>query len=146
MIWAVGATIVAGVAVVMARRRYVVVTVGGPSMRPTYDHGDQVLVRRVAAATLRRGQVVVVRGPYSDDVTHKLKRIVAGPGDPVPEAAAAACGRPAGAPVPAGRLVVYGDAPNSYDSRAWGFLSAGDVLGVAVRRLAPSPARPVAGR
>lgn len=143
MIW-LGAVLVAGAAIAAVRGRYLVVAVRGPSMRPTYDHGDQVLVRRVAAATLRRGHVVVVRRAGS--AGHMVKRIVAAPGDHIPEDAAAACGQPAGTPVPAGQLVVYGDGPASYDSRAWGFLPARDVIGIAVRRLSAGRRSPVANR
>jgi signal peptidase I len=143
MIW-LGAVVVAGATIAAVRRRYLVVGVRGPSMRPTFDHGDQVLVRRVAVATLRRGQVVAVRRTGS--AGHILKRIVAAPGDPIPESAAAACGRPAGTPVPAGQLVVYGDGSGSYDSRVWGFVAAENVLGVAVRRLTTGRRSPVANR
>lgn len=76
-----------------------------------------------------------------------IKRIVAAPGDPLPEPAAAACGQTPGTPVPAGRFVVFGDGPVSYDSRAWGFLPAERMLGVVVRRLSSRPGNdPVAPR
>ncbi|MEV0593853.1 S26 family signal peptidase [Nonomuraea cavernae] len=42
-----------------ARRRYVVITVSGLSMRPTYDHGERVLIRRIPVTHVRPGQVVV---------------------------------------------------------------------------------------
>ena len=57
----------AATAAVVLRRRFVVVEVDGISMRPTYEPGDRVLVRRCGADRVRRGQVVAVRrmGPRS---------------------------------------------------------------------------------
>jgi signal peptidase I len=48
------------------RRRFVVVTVAGRSMLPTYRDGDRVLVRRTRMEGLRAGQVVVVEHPRAD--------------------------------------------------------------------------------
>jgi signal peptidase I len=127
-------------------------------MHPALASGDQVLVRRRRLGQIRRGAVVAVRlplplaGPRSrrdlaaavyagQDVGPgsargagadlMVKRAVALPGDPVPE----------GVPgpsrtVPAGHLVVLGDNPGrSHDSRAVGYVPAGALLGVVVRRL-----------
>ncbi|MEW1848142.1 S26 family signal peptidase, partial [Nonomuraea angiospora] len=61
---AVAALVAALVSVLWAlRRRYLVVTVRGYSMRPSYLPGDRVLVRRVVAAKVRRGQAVVFEAP-----------------------------------------------------------------------------------
>ncbi|MGA4991441.1 S26 family signal peptidase [Nonomuraea bangladeshensis] len=139
-------------ALAVARRRFVVVQVTGPSMEPAYRSGDRVLVRRVAGSKLGRGQVVVFEaaadgrwrtGPLSapKDAKWLIKRVAALPGDPVPPAVSA----PEGALVPAGRLVVIGDGPLSADSRHWGHLPADRVLGVVVRRLSPSPGPAAAG-
>ncbi|MEU4834746.1 S26 family signal peptidase [Streptosporangium sp. NPDC023615] len=143
------AVVAAGTALVAVRRRYLVVTVSGASMEPALFDGDRVLVRAGAARTPRRGDVVVLwtpsfqagrdapppgAAPARDG--RSIKRVVAVPGDPLPPAAAEACGRPAGTPVPAGRLVVLGDARHSYDSRSWGFLPVERLVGVVVRRLA----------
>ncbi|WP_405087930.1 S26 family signal peptidase [Microbispora sp. NBC_01389] len=49
--------------VAVLRRRYVVVEVYGTSMRPTFQAGDRVLVRRVPPRRLRAGEVVVVEAP-----------------------------------------------------------------------------------
>ncbi|MEQ4304197.1 S26 family signal peptidase [Plantactinospora sp. B6F1] len=65
--WPVGLAVLLGVAGVLAavagvallRRRFVVVTVRGPSMEPTMRDGDRVLVRRRRAAQLRTGDLVV---------------------------------------------------------------------------------------
>lgn len=144
------AAAVAG-ALVVARRHLVVVRVLGDSMAPTLLAGDLVLVRR-GGRRIRAGSVVVfppplgvlragpgppawdlrrVRGPWV------IKRVVALPGDAVPESVRGAVGGTA--VVPAGLLVLLGDGSQSTDSRAWGFLPAGHVMGAVIWRL-PSPA------
>jgi signal peptidase I len=152
------ATAVAGLALAaavgavhMLRRRYLVVTVAGPSMTPTFRDGDRVLVRRADGGRCRTGDVVVLQAPQGPGWQHPppapmslrgpwhLKRVAAVAGEPVPEAVAQACGQPAGSAVPANRVIVIGDARASYDSRAWGFLPVDRVLGVVLRRL-PKPA------
>ncbi|WP_433063993.1 signal peptidase I [Dactylosporangium sp. CS-033363] len=147
----------AGALIVLAaflRRRYLVVTVYGRSMLPSYRGGDRLLVRRTGLDKLRPGSVVVFRSPdaptlaevaaFSDDpVTGVLpderlliKRLAAVPGDPAPVdrvPALAALGSPV---VPPGMVVVLGDNPAvSHDSRAYGYLPATHVIGVALRRL-----------
>ena len=115
------AAAVAG-ALVVARRHLVVVRVLGDSMAPTLLAGDLVLVRR-GGRRIRAGSVVVfppplgvlragpagplgwdlrrVRGPWV------IKRVVALPGDAVPESVRGAVGGPLscrpGLPGPAGR-------------------------------------------
>jgi signal peptidase I len=152
---AVGGVAAAAAAVGWARRRWAVVHVDGVSMLPTLRHGDRVVVRRVAHDTLRTGQVVVLQRRAAGGGWHTtplplrtlrrdgwyIKRIVAAPGDPVPVEAAAVIGAPAGTPVPAGQLVLFGDNPAaSTDSRHWGYAPVDRVLGVVVRRLDPEPA------
>lgn len=133
-------------ALVVARRRFVVVRVHGVSMWPTYRPGDLVLIRRQAGRGLRRGQVVVFepaqRGGWRTaplsaprDTAWTIKRIVALPGDPVPAEVAAALSTAGDETVPPGQLVVIGDGTDSADSRIWGYLPADRVLGIAVRRL-----------
>lgn len=56
---ALGAVVVAIVGLVVLRRRFVVVTVRGPSMEPALWEGDRVLVRRREATRLRAGDLVV---------------------------------------------------------------------------------------
>lgn len=143
---AAGATAAAAIAV---RSRVVVVEVDGISMSPTYGPGDRVLVRRCRLDHVRRGQVVVVQRPdertgWSDPASWDgrldgrgwyIKRAVAVPGDPVPDAVLAAVGS-AGATVPPGKLVVLGDNPRSDDSKRWGYVPADRLLGVVMRRMA----------
>ncbi|MFG6198145.1 signal peptidase I [Nonomuraea sp. JJY05] len=122
----------------VARRRYVVVTVEGMSMAPTLHDGDRVLVRRRRIGEVARGDVVVLEPPSEprvdvDGTRWNIKRAVALPGDPVPPDV-----DDAGERVPAGALVVYGDNPHSVDSRQRGFFPADRLLGVALRRLGGS--------
>ncbi|TMR93316.1 S26 family signal peptidase [Nonomuraea basaltis] len=51
--------------VLLARRRYVVVTVEGTSMVPTLNDGDRVLVRRRRIDQVSRGDVIVLKPPPS---------------------------------------------------------------------------------
>ncbi|NUR61253.1 MAG: signal peptidase I [Catenulispora sp.] len=148
----VTAVSVAGVAAVAAtvaaRRALVLITVSGSSMSPTYTDGEKLLVRRSSPQV---GDVVVFRHPQLSrsarkgsatagattrpDVDWMVKRVVAVPGDLVPEeflrAVRAAEPQPV---VPFGHLLVRGDNPRSLDSRHFGYVPAADVLGVAVRR------------
>ncbi|MGY0233974.1 signal peptidase I [Longispora urticae] len=116
------------------RGRLLVVTVYGPSMRPTYDQGDRLLVRRTGLGRVRRGDVVVFATAASADPADPtggllVKRAVAVPGDPVPPDI------PVGERVvPPGRLIVLGDNPGrSHDSRSLGYVAADALVGVVVR-------------
>lgn len=124
------------------RRRLFTVTVRGLSMRPALQPGDRVLARRVPLAAVRAGQIVVVAAPDGDaGVPWLIKRVAAVPGDPVPPW----LGRGRAPRVPPNCFLILGDnAAVSRDSRHLGFLAAGDLLGVVVRRLgsavqAPGP-------
>ncbi|MFI7153022.1 S26 family signal peptidase [Nonomuraea sp. NPDC050022] len=135
---------------VVARRRFVIVRISGASMLPTYRTGDRVLVRRTTGAGARRSQVVVLQtalpggvwrtGPLPQPGAARwfIKRAVAVPGDPVPAQVMDRVEALPGDTVPAGRLVVLGDGPVSEDSRVWGYVPFDRVLGVVIRRLAPS--------
>jgi len=131
MIWL---TLAALAAVAVARHRLVVVTVMGTSMVPTHHPGDRVLVLRTGH--VRQGQVVVAKSPPSDEPGLVIKRIAATPGDEVPPSVR---GVVAATVVPAGRLVLIGDAHSSVDSRVWGLVASENVVGVVVARLHQNP-------
>ncbi|MEU5342469.1 S26 family signal peptidase [Streptomyces sp. NPDC020766] len=132
----------AGAVLLGIRRHWVVVTVDGTSMLPAYAHGDRVLVRRRRLIHVRTGDVVVLEpplnsdyrptGPGADGRHWNIKRAAALPGDPVPPHVA---GHQDTAVVPLGALVVFGDNPDSIDSRHRGFYAANQLLGVVVRLL-----------
>jgi signal peptidase I len=111
----------------LARRRLRLVRVHGGSMAPTLADGDRLLVRRTG--TVRAGRLVVFRNPApAADPPWLVKRAVATAGEAVPAALRAAV-----APdrvVPAGCLLVRGDAERSQDSRHFGYVHTVDVLGV----------------
>ncbi|WP_131742804.1 S26 family signal peptidase [Actinomadura roseirufa] len=157
---AAGPLVVFGLGVYWARRTYLVATVQGRSMEPTLRAGDRLLVRRTAS--VRQGQVVVVRapdpplGPPPPDIDLALletlplepgaapppggrllvKRVAAVAGDPVPRDDFPALREAPQDVVPPGSLVVLGDNPQaSWDSREYGFVRPGDCVGVALRRL-----------
>jgi signal peptidase I len=130
--------------VMLARRRFVVVTVAGASMEPTLRPGDRVLVRRDGSDPLRVGAIVVFREPDGDKwlgvpaprtarQRWVIKRIAALPGGAVPDSVRTAVGTDV---VPPGMLVVLGDGVRSGDSRQWGFIPADQALGPVVRKLA----------
>ncbi|MBQ1045579.1 MULTISPECIES: S26 family signal peptidase [unclassified Micromonospora] len=153
---AVVAALVAAVAAPVAvvwwlRERYVLVTVHGESMLPTYRPGDRVLVRRVPPSALRTGQVVVAgwpgerqapprrsrRGRPVVDEGWLIKRIAALPGDPAPPDLPGAVEDGPPATVPPGLLVLIGDnRAASHDSRQLGYFAHSDVLGVVKREVA----------
>ncbi|GAB3129495.1 S26 family signal peptidase [Microbispora hainanensis] len=139
-----GLSLAAAIAVMVLRRRLVVVSVSGPSMAPTLRHRDRVLVRRVPAETLGKGDIVVVTEPgpcraggSADTLGSPLviKRVVAVAGDAEPAFLPEWARRPDGVVGP-GRLVVLGDnADFSWDSRQFGTVRAEQVLGVVLRPL-----------
>jgi signal peptidase I len=125
-------------AVALARRRLLVVGVRGASMEPTFSHGDRLLVIR--SRPRRRGQVILMHKPLAAllepeerDTGERallVKRVAAYEGDPLPGGVEAA-----GGSVPQGHLVVLGDSVRSYDSRQWGPVPVGLVVGRVVHRL-----------
>lgn len=134
-------------AVALVRRRYLVVTVQGESMSPTLTDGDRVVVRRAPLTAVRSGRLVVSGPPSGERWDHLplpawlIKRAVAVPGDRVPKDAGPALRALAEERVPAGRMVLLGDNPlQSLDSRQCGYFTSGQLLGVVVRRLAPTAA------
>ncbi|MFE6844637.1 S26 family signal peptidase [Streptomyces sp. NPDC057686] len=150
--------------VLLARRRLAVLTVAGASMEPSYRSGDRVLVRRLGrrgGAGIERGEVVIAtwRPPaghppgepaVTEDGSRRrageqpgarnwmIKRVVAGPGDPVPAGLGPALIADTNKPVPRERFVVLGDnAAHSHDSRHIGYVERSDIVGVVIRRLEP---------
>lgn len=148
MVWLAVASLLglAGASGWWLRRRLLIVTVHGPSMLPTHRDGDRLLVRRRAGHQVRTGDVVVVDlrrfgdqpapdlGPVR---SHVVKRVAAVAGEPAPAGGPAPASVDSARPVvPPGRLVLLGDNPAmSTDSRHYGFVPTGRVLGVVVRPL-----------
>ena len=114
------------------RRRFVVVTIVGRSMEPTFVQGDRVLARRVSLDHVASGDVVVLTSTTGDWI---IKRAVAVPGDPIPRNRVPMLASVAEAVVPPKRLVLLGDGAQSIDSRHLGYFDAGQLVGVVVRRL-----------
>jgi signal peptidase I len=117
-------------ATLLARQRFFMVTVVGPSMLPTLPPGRRVLARRHRGGGVRVREVVVIERPPDGgtwaecDRRWMIKRVAAVAGDPVPEVV----GVPGS--VPAGFIVVLGDGQSSYDSRHFGLYPVERVLGV----------------
>jgi signal peptidase I len=126
---------VAATVLIWARRRYMLITVRGTSMTPTYADGQRLLLRRGGFAA---GDVVMFRSPmrFAGGMDWLVKRVAAMPGDPVPADMAE---RAAVAVVPPGRLLVRSDA-GGLDSRHLGLISQQDVVG----RVCPARSGPAA--
>ena len=132
---AVAAATVLAAVVSALRARYVVVSITGDSMSPSLRPGDRVLVRRKKVSNRDTGHVVVLARSNAAGSGWMVKRLIAGPGHPVPPGCLPPW-IPSGGLVPPGALVMRGDnAEVSYDSRQAGFFAADRVLGVVVRRM-----------
>ncbi|MET7302455.1 S26 family signal peptidase [Embleya sp. NPDC005575] len=163
-----------GAALLWMQRRYMVATVEGPSMEPTLSPGDRLLVRRSGRVLAGQVVVVRIPNPATlpglppelrqldpaelaalpmrPDLAPQpagrlmIKRAVAVEGDRVPRDRFPVLRDVAGEVVPDGALVVLGDnAASSWDSRAYGFVHRHQVVGVAVRRIAPPGAPRTSG-
>jgi signal peptidase I len=132
-----------------ARSMVHIYAIPSPSMEPTLEAGDHIVVLRDAHPG--RGDVIVFRAPAATGDELLVKRLIAVPGDLI---ATSGDGRvvisghplaerylPAGVTtstiaaqiVPAGCYFVLGDnRANSADSRTWGVLPANLVVGRAV--------------
>lgn len=123
------------------RWRLRIVTVIGDSMRPTLAPGDRLLVRRTSLARVRGGDLVVLAYPDRGAAIDRrrgddwlIKRAVATPGEPVPASVAGVLSVLPGSPVRDGAIIAIGDNPDvSFDSRAFGYVFADDLLGVVLR-------------
>jgi signal peptidase I len=155
MIWVLFGVASTAALLLLARRRYLVVTVDGGSMEPSYRAGERVLVRRTrTVGAIRAGQIVVVRSPgvadpYDlpgipreavgrafSDTRLLIKRAVAIPGDPVPRDRIPPLRDVPEVAVPPDRFIVLGDNPTiSFDSREYGYLRSEHLVGVAVRKV-----------
>lgn len=116
------------------RRSVFLARVDGSSMTPTYADGDVLVAVRLRRRLAGRAAVFRPPGPHADlpGPRYRVKRVAAVAGQPTPDWVR---GEPAGLPVPAGKLVVRGDADASADSRTYGFVDRRAVLGVVVCRL-----------
>jgi signal peptidase I len=119
-------------------RRWIVVTVEGHSMSPTLRHGQRVFARRRSPLdACAHGDIVVFEVPgarvraASGGPRHRVKRIAAIAGDPVPSWAHPALGT---GPVPPGHVVVSGDNARSQDSRQLGFIDQAAIVAVLPAR------------
>ncbi len=126
------------------------VRVDGPSMEPSYQHNNRVVVSKVSYwfGDIQRGDVVVFPAPPNPNEDY-IKRVIGLPGDRVSVANGSVFvnGVPIEEPyinappisnlpetvVPEGMVFVMGDNRNvSSDSRSWGPLQIEDIIGKAV--------------
>ncbi|RSN71324.1 S26 family signal peptidase [Actinomadura sp. WAC 06369] len=145
-----GCALCAAVSLRWVRRRYLVATVMGSSMEPTFRPGQRLVVRRVSGDAVHSGDVVVVRdvepGTPQASAGRRLgpcliKRVLARSGDPVPRDLVPALRDVSEPTIPAGRIVLVGDnADASYDSRTYGYYLERDVVG-KVLNASPEQAR-----
>jgi len=123
----------------------------GPSMLPTLQEGERLLVSRLAywSSTPQRGDIVIFHPPQDPQGTPLVKRVIGLPGDviEVHEQRVILNGEPLDEPylppgtatigvgsweVPAGEYFVMGDnRPSSSDSRRWGTAPLDLIIGKA---------------
>ena len=124
----------------VARRRLLVIDVVGDSMSPTYASGDRLLVRRTRR--VRTGDVVIALHQQDDrrdartgplTTTWLVKRLVALPGDAVPESVTAATGGQRSVPTGMRRPARRG--PGQRGLAYVGLRPLADIAGVVVTRL-----------
>ncbi|MFC4059966.1 S26 family signal peptidase [Planomonospora corallina] len=142
----------------LLRREFRVVTVFGESMVPSLANGERVLIRRCGVSGLSRGDIVVLHADRplgwpkgrpvllgEGVVIPLIKRVVALPGERIPEDLDAAPGVFSGPVVPPDSVVVVGDnARVSRDSRQYGHLPAEWVTGKMIRKLSSKEDRAIA--
>jgi len=135
-----GAMIAVGL---VARRRWMIVTVRGHSMAPTLRDGERLIARRWSPAAVPvTGELIVF---LPDALGYRIKRVAGVAGDPVPAWLAARDGEripaghvPAGhvpaGHVPAGHVIVRGDNPRSEGSRELGYIALDAIIARIVHR------------
>ena len=123
------------IAVWLARRRWLVITVTGNSMAPTLRDGQRLIAR--AGRSFTRGDVIVFRLSAEqiglDDeegLALRIKRVAAVESDPMPASLRSEPWAQGSAHVPRGKLVVAGDNPHSQGSRELGYIDEADVIAV----------------
>jgi signal peptidase I len=126
------------------------VRVDGPSMEPSYQHNNRVVVSKVSYwfNDIERGDVIVFPAPPNPNEDY-IKRVIGLPGDlvKVENGSVFVNDKPIDEPyisappisnlretrVPEGMVFVMGDNRNvSSDSRSWGPLEIEDIIGKAV--------------
>jgi signal peptidase I len=126
--------------VVWTCHTWMLITVDGPSMMPTFHPGDRVLVRRLPPRRIATGDVVLAERPAgnrwlaADAPVERwvIKRVAAAPGDRLPSGCLPTR-TPAGSRVPTGLFVLLGDNPaDSVDSRLLGYCPGWRIIGVTV--------------
>ncbi|MEU6788168.1 signal peptidase I [Nonomuraea angiospora] len=112
------------------------VIVQGNSMSPTLRDGQRLFARRLRRDP-RRGEVIVFR-VADEQLPHRIKRVVAVAGDPLPGWLVPAL--PDVSHVPAGQVAVAGDnTTRSQDSRQLGLIDCRDILGAVWGVKIPQP-------
>ncbi len=109
-----------------------VVVVSGPSMEPTYKEGDRLLMTNAywLFGAIKKGDVVVVVRPNREML---IKRVVALPGEEIPQKYWSPLVYAMGGRVPEGHLFVVGDnLERSEDSRTLGAIPLSHVQGKIV--------------
>ncbi|WP_165422895.1 signal peptidase I [Ktedonosporobacter rubrisoli] len=155
---------IAGFIFLLFRTIFLVITVEGASMLPLLQHGDRLLVlRHFGIRQLRKGEVVIIKPPAEIQKgfasgepaqVYYVKRLVALAGETVTdtlpvslqakmpvtrEAEGQVEPRLKSWQVPAKHIFVCGDnRQNSLDSRTWGPLPQRSIVGIMLRKLAPS--------
>ncbi|WP_127357771.1 signal peptidase I [Actinacidiphila soli] len=139
---------------VLVRTGYTAITVVSRAMEPTYSVGDRVLLERIDASEVRRGDVVLYQTPDRYQGAAVLQRVIGVGGDRVAERSGAPVtvnGKPLAEPyvkggdpsgmappydvvVPARRLFLLGDhRADSNDSRYFLSEQSGTVAATAVQ-------------
>ena len=128
----------AATALILARRNLLAVRVRGSSMEPTFSDGELVIVVR-NPRQVSRGDIIVFHEPQHrpegappPPLSLVVKRVAVTAGEFPPEQLWARLGRDS--LVPDGCVAVLSDNPAGVDSRTWGYISNGAIVGSVVPR------------